>query len=1693
MEKDEIGKRFVNYIREKYYQTLLEAVRDGKPSLEIDFKNLDGFDTPLAEKLIYQPEETLKIFEQSVSQIDLPDKVELKFRFRNLPEFATIPIRHLRSHHIGQFISVEGIVRRSSEILPEISETIWTCPQCGSRIVIEQTERAMKKPLSCDCGYKGRFELFSKKLVDTRWIQIEEPFELTEGEKPSQLNIYLRDDLTSPAMRPKTDAGNRMKITGILREVPKVTQKGKKSVQLDILLAANHIETTETDYMDLKISPEDEEKIIAFSKDPDIYEKIIGSIATSTYGLAEIKEAIAYQLFSGVPHIMKDGTRIRGDIHILLVGEPSTGKSQLLKLVSRLANRGKYVSGKGVSVDYDDPIIYKEGDIIKTELIGKVCDRFYKGREEGFAGVTNLEVPAFDPATLKIGWKPVSHVFRHKYNEPVYKLILRTGREARVTHSHSIFTVEDNKIVPKKVEDIKIGDFVVIPAFIPQNDTTVQEFDLWKIFKNKIGDLELDGDFIKLKFSTRKIKRKIPVNRDLLRLIGYYTADGSVSEINGEHWTTIFDIDSRDIRTINDIKKIVSDLFGLDAKVYKKPHANCVDIEISNKLVLLFLRDILKVGTSAETKKIPDIVFNVNAELQTEFVKGFAVGDYGVTISKTLISDLLYLFLFNRTIASFSKRRIKRKVDFHDHASLVDREVYELKSPKIRNILNGIFNNSNLHTFVPIDLLKSDKFKNLKKSRYVRVSNSAKALLFSKHNDLLYQRLEILENGISADGLANTCSIGRKAARHYLNSLVKKSLAVKNYKNDTDVFHLSERGKNIIEEINSVKIMMNSDFGFVEVISIEKASPTKNFVYDLSVENCENFIAGFGGVMCHNTSVGLTAAVIKDEQFSGGWVLEAGAIVLANKGVCNIDEFEKMNESDQVALHEALEQQSYHPDTEIMLADGTKHKVGGLVERLFYKNKNKIVQGINCEILPTDELDILTTDFKDVYPTKVNRVSRHTAPKKFFRITFSNGRGILVTPEHPLFVIDGTKISTIPAERATAGLCVPAPSRLPIAVKDTELRGVERLHPNEKGIKTPSKITSELAAALGYYASEGHNFTGARSYEVGFTNTNPYIINDMISSMGNTFSVTPYIQTRKDGVSMIRYSSGQLLRFLKSNFAELLQKARKKSMPDMLMSSPQEARESFLTSAFLGDGFVDSERFGYCTTSVELAKGYQELLLSLGIYSYTTLDSSSDLYKTVVSSTDSMKTFLEKIVDANDSRKPKIEHFMKRSATHNRNHELPQSVAIAIKDVLSEFKLDDGYFYQSKTDGCGVTKSTAGKYAVMLKNKALGIKRSMETSGDPTILRKICGISQQAIQEKFGINHATVSYIERKNDHPRRKELVALIKSLANEKLTKTNNLVEDLKTLCNPNLKWLTVKSVESVPNENTEWVYDVTVEPTRSFISECLVLHNTVSVAKASIMATLPAQTAVLAAANPKFGRFDFMKSLGEQITIPETLLSRFDLKFALFDVPDIEKDTKMADHIMKSRTTDDYHAADPVIDPFLLRKYVAYARKNCFPKLTPEIGEIIKKFYIDTRAKYIQRGPISITPRQYEALIRLAEASAKIRLSPIVTEEDARRAIKILQTSLQQLGMDKETGLIDVDKIESGTSSSQRNKIRIILDAVDALTKEVGKIIPIEDVLSAAENEGITEVNAMEVIERLKKEGQLMEPKYKHLQKV
>ena len=351
MKNEEIIDKFSEFLTDNYYKDLSLAVTEGKKSIEIDFSLLDKFDPELADIILEKPEETIKLLEKSIEEIDLPQKIKLHIRFFNIPGSNKIRIRNIRAEHIGKLLCVDGIVKRASEVRPEIAESVFECPECGKVITVIQTEKdkTIRVPARCECGCRRGFRQVDQKLYDARWIAIEEPFEITTGERPSEIMVYLKEDLTSPRMRNKTDPGNRIKVIGILKEIPRRTRTGRKTRQREILLDANNIEAVEVEWEELIIDPEDEKKIKKLAKDPQIYEKLVASLAPSMYGLEDVKLAIILQLFGGEPKTLKDGTRIRGNIHILLVGDPASGKSQLMQLISKLIPRGKYVSGRGVT------------------------------------------------------------------------------------------------------------------------------------------------------------------------------------------------------------------------------------------------------------------------------------------------------------------------------------------------------------------------------------------------------------------------------------------------------------------------------------------------------------------------------------------------------------------------------------------------------------------------------------------------------------------------------------------------------------------------------------------------------------------------------------------------------------------------------------------------------------------------------------------------------------------------------------------------------------------------------------------------------------------------------------------------------------------------------------------------------------------------------------------------------------------------------------------------------------------------------------------------------------------------------------------------------------------------------------------------------------------------------------------------
>jgi len=283
-------------------------------------------------------------------------------------------------------------------------------------------------------------------------------------------------------------------------------------------------------------------------------------------------------------------------------------------------------------------------------------------------------------------------------------------------------------------------------------------------------------------------------------------------------------------------------------------------------------------------------------------------------------------------------------------------------------------------------------------------------------------------------------------------------------------------------------------------------------------------------------------------------------------------------------------------------------------------------------------------------------------------------------------------------------------------------------------------------------------------------------------------------------------------------------------------------------------------------------------------------------------------------------------------------------------------------------------------------------------------------------------------------------------------------------------------------------------------------------ISISKAGINATLKSRCSLLGAANPKYGRFDQYESIGEQIDLEPALISRFDLIFTVTDQPDAEEDRNLAEHILQTNFAGELHthrvesntsnySADevdnvtedvaPTIDAELLRKYIAYAKRNCFPTMTEEARAEIQEFYVDLRAEGADEdAPVPVTARKLEALVRLAEASARVRLSDKATVEDAQRVIEIVRSSMEDIGVDPETGELDADVIESGTSKSQRDRIKNIKHLIDELESEYDEGAPIDVVVERAEEIGMDESKAEHEIEKLKQKGEVYEPRTDHL---
>ncbi len=324
------------------------SLRKDANVIYIDFMKLIEFSNVLSEEILINPEDTLRLMEIAIEESGLANNVRV--RLFNLPQSQEIKVRTIRSKHLNEMIVIEGIIRQSSDVRPQVVNAKFECPSCGTVISVLQMEKKFREPGRCSCGRRGGFKLISKEMVDTQRLVIEEvPESLLGGEQPKRINVFLKEDLVEPKMEEKTTPGSRVKIIGVLKEVPVPLSTGGLSTRFELAIEVNNTIALEETFEQLDISEEDEKQILELSQDPQIFKKFSQSITPSIWGYDEIKMSLVLQLFGGVLKTHADGQKSRGDIHILLVGDPGVAKSVTLTFMANISPKGRYVVGKSAS------------------------------------------------------------------------------------------------------------------------------------------------------------------------------------------------------------------------------------------------------------------------------------------------------------------------------------------------------------------------------------------------------------------------------------------------------------------------------------------------------------------------------------------------------------------------------------------------------------------------------------------------------------------------------------------------------------------------------------------------------------------------------------------------------------------------------------------------------------------------------------------------------------------------------------------------------------------------------------------------------------------------------------------------------------------------------------------------------------------------------------------------------------------------------------------------------------------------------------------------------------------------------------------------------------------------------------------------------------------------------------------------
>jgi len=1673
-----IEDRIVEFFKqEKYRSIIARSAAQRATSIALDFNDLIIFDEELSHLIVNEPLKYLPLLEKAAwNQLRIEDpeysvKVkEFKVRIYNLPE--VILIRDIRASHLRKLIAIDGLVVRASSVKPIIKTAVFRCRVCGAEQTIPQDGQRLVLPESCNSikcrGRRQKFDLIEEEseYYDYQMIGVQEkPEDLPPGQLPRSIDVGLRGDLVDKA-RP----GDRVIVTGILYAIQERTAEAPLRTS-KMYLEAVSIETASKEPESLQITPEEEKMFREMARAPDVHQKLIESVAPSIYGLEHIKKAIMLLLFGGRTKQFPDGVRVRGDVHVLLVGDPGTGKSQLLRYAAQIAPRGLYTSGRGSTAAglcvSGDTLIYTGKGILP---IGRLTEENLK---KGLVRLSRIEEVAENPEVIdiiapsrdlgKIEKHKITQYYRLKTEEAI-EVSTFLGKKIVVTPETQLLCSEDGKNVRwKKASEIKVGEYVAQAPKLPEIIG-----DWRRCLYEYIDDVFVGIETSKLKELLSRLSRKYGTLRNVAKIL----------RVNEDYvyyrWRRGLNYPRLQVlrRMLNELGMSLEEITPHIRFVGYRSYRGIEKIRLPpypNELFLEFIGDI--------------------------YSSGCLIKDAGRTKSYTIkysTSSYIDALKYVKRVEKLFGVKARIEEDRRENCYIV-----RFADSVVAGLLTAFgipvgdeYNGLEIHPIISImpnrliacflrQLFTNDG--GVVKGRCITFSTASKVL--AEQVDMLLRRFGIV------------CSLTRlkpHVSNVKGNAVISGELYELSITDKHSIMAFSkkigfsnpQKRRLLLQLIRSKKGTHNdykrisNEIILVKVRDLNKINLGK--VYDITVNDSHAFVAN--GFIVHNT-----AAVVRDK--GGNMILEAGALVLADMGVCCIDEIEKMRPEDRVAIHESMAQQSYHRDFEILTYNCGKIRIGEFVDSLFRKYSAYSVKFDDCEVLEMLPEVIIYTINNESLKTETCipvRVSRHKAPDKFIKITYSNGREIIVTPEHPVYVWRDGRIVTIRADEVKIGEFVPAIRFLPNSSSPILITQSLAVGEKEKQINLPHTLSATLARLLGYLTSEGYFYSG-RTYEVGFSNKDEMLIKDVQDICRELFGLNPTVTVSKYGVKKLHYLSKELYDFIEHNFPEIVRKSSDRRIPRQILCGSADIAREFLKGLFLGAGSVDSYFITFKTSSRGLAEDYQDLLLKIGVSSSIIRDKKG--YYRVRILSDSLERFTKNIIPKNSRLYPKALKLVRKSLNALRSHDVfPPDVGENLMRLMKSVGLSyRGQFDRDLKNYYGITRKTLIKEVQEIWSKIKHDVNKIKDVKDLRDLRTLAGYSKQRLASCTGLNGSPIDYAERGGyADEKRRWMLEIAKEKILQIYKETEDKLQELNKLLSSDIRFIRVEKVDILKNEKemaTEWVYDITVEPTHTFISHGLILHNTVSIAKGGIVATLNARTSILAAANPELGRYNPYESFTVNVNLPITILSRFDLIFVLRDEPIPEHDQKIATHILslQSRSTP---PAEPVIKPEILRKYIAYA-KRVQPELTPRAAKLIENFYLQMRSIYQQTSTIAITARQLESLIRLAEARARAALRDYVTEEDVMDVIDLMKRSLSEVGIDVETGKPDIDVIMTGKPKSIRDKFSIVLKVIGEIQDKKGYVEDAE-LREALREYGIEDQEIKMILNRLLSDGKLFTPK-------